>query len=213
MGLTLDPQLIRDLTVLIASSSVRIHHYTPLSHPTRRHQIVGGGMELLGQPVINGYFIAGSLVGPGGLGWVKELVQVQSVAQLGVSLLLFTLGLEFSLSKLRAVRGVALAGGVLEVVLMAILSGVFAKVIGGRTHEGIFTGLLVAMSSTSIVVKCLADSKTSNTPVGQITIGTLILQVPHTSLLPMILFHEPVQPATLLHRTAWLDSFLRLCPS
>lgn len=134
-------------------------------------------MELLGQPVINGYFIAGSLVGPGGLGWVKELVQVQSVAQLGVSLLLFTLGLEFSLSKLRAVRGVALAGGVLEVVLMAILSGVFAKVIGGRTHEGIFTGLLVAMSSTSIVVKCLADSKTSNTAVGQITIGTLILQV------------------------------------
>lgn len=134
-------------------------------------------MELLGQPVINGYFIAGSLVGPGGLGWVKELVQVQSVAQLGVSLLLFTLGLEFSLSKLRAVRGVALAGGVLEVVLMAILSGVFAKIIGGRTHEGIFTGLLVAMSSTSIVVKCLADSKTSNTAVGQITIGTLILQV------------------------------------
>ncbi len=134
-------------------------------------------MELLGQPVINGYFIAGSLVGPGGLGWVKELVQVQSVAQLGVSLLLFTLGLEFSLSKLRAVRGVALAGGLLEVVLMAILSGVFAKVIGGRPHEGIFTGLLVAMSSTSIVVKCLADSKTSNTSVGQITIGTLILQV------------------------------------
>ncbi|CAK0783762.1 hypothetical protein CVIRNUC_006962 [Coccomyxa viridis] len=159
MGLTLDPQLIRDLTVLITSSTVG-----------------GMAMEALRQPVINGYFIAGSVVGPGGLKLVKELVQVESLAQLGVQLLLFTLGLEFSLSKLRAVRSVALLGGMVEIFLFIIAAGVIAHLIGASVHEGIFVGALVSMSSTSIVVKCLTDSKVTASPHGQITIGTLILQ-------------------------------------
>lgn len=159
VGLTLDPQLIRDLTVLITSSTV-------------------GGMllEALRQPVINGFFIAGSAVGPGGLKLIKELVQVESLAQVGVQLLLFTLGLEFSLSKLRAVRSVALIGGVLEIFLFCFVAGVTAHFIGASVHEGIFVGALVSMSSTSIVVKCLTDTKSTTSPHGQITIGTLILQ-------------------------------------
>jgi Kef-type K+ transport system membrane component KefB len=60
MGLNLDPQFVRDLTILIASCAA-----------------AGCVMEALGQPTINGYFIAGSLVGPGGLKLVKELVQVR----------------------------------------------------------------------------------------------------------------------------------------
>ncbi|CAL8461875.1 g1406 [Coccomyxa elongata] len=159
MGLTLDPQLIRDLTVLITSSTL-------------------GGMllEALRQPIINGYFIAGSVVGPGGLKLIKELVQVESLAQVGVQLLLFTLGLEFSLSKLRAVRSVALLGGMVEIFLFIIAAGVIAHFIGASVHEGIFVGALVSMSSTSIVIKCLHDSKSTGSPHGQITIGTLILQ-------------------------------------
>ncbi|KAK9821251.1 hypothetical protein WJX74_001923 [Apatococcus lobatus] len=158
-GLTLDPQLIRDLTVLITSSTV-----------------FGWMMEAIKQPVINGYFIAGSFVGPGGIQMVKELVQVESLAQLGVQLLLFTLGLEFSMSKLRAVRSVALLGGMIEIFLFILVAGLLAHSIGASVHEGIFVGALVSMSSTSIVVKCLADTKSSNSPHGQITIGTLILQ-------------------------------------
>ncbi|KAK9833979.1 hypothetical protein WJX81_000500 [Elliptochloris bilobata] len=159
LGLTLDPQLMRDLTVLISSS-------------------VAGGMllEAVKQPVINGYFIAGSVVGPGGLQLIKELVQVESLAQMGVQLLLFTLGLEFSLSKLRVVRNVALLGGMVEIFLFIIASGLIAHFIGAGVHEGIFVGALVSMSSTSIVIKCLSDTKSTNTPHGAITIGTLILQ-------------------------------------
>lgn len=77
---------------------------------------------------------------------VQELVQVESLAQVGVQLLLFTLGLEFSLSKLRAVRNVALFGGTLQVVLTMILAGGVASAIGASIHEGVFVGALVRCS-------------------------------------------------------------------
>jgi Kef-type K+ transport system membrane component KefB len=159
MGLTLDPQLIRDLGVLIGVCAVG-----------------GLAMEAVRQPTINGYFLAGSAVGPGGLKWIKEIVQVQSVAQLGVVLLLFIMGLELNLSKLRAVRDVAILGGSLQIILMSTLGGVAAAVIGVGTYQGAFVGAMLAMSSTSVVVKCLQDSRASNTPHAQITIGTLVLQ-------------------------------------
>ena len=159
MGLTLDPRLIRDLGVLIAACAV-----------------LGLAMEMVRQPTINGYFVAGSLVGPGGLKWIKEIVQVQSVAQLGVVLLLFTLGLELNLGKLRSVRDVAIFGGALQIVLMSTLGGVAAAMIGAGVHQGAFVGAMLSMSSTSVVVKCLQDARASHTPHAQITIGTLVLQ-------------------------------------
>ena len=159
MGLTLDPQLIRDLGVLIGSCAV-----------------AGLGMEAVRLPTINGYFIAGSAVGPGGFKWIKEIVQVQSVSQLGVILLLFILGLELNLGKLRAVRNVALFGGILQFILMSTLGGVAAAMIGVGAPQGAFVGAMLAMSSTSVVVKCLQDARASHTPHGQITIGTLVLQ-------------------------------------
>mmetsp|Transcript_4045 Transcript_4045/g.11724 ORF Transcript_4045/g.11724 Transcript_4045/m.11724 type:complete len:673 (-) Transcript_4045:1075-3093(-) len=177
VGLTLDPQLIRDLTVLITSSTG-----------------MGMVLETLRQPVINGYLIAGSIVGPGGLQMIKELVQVESLAQVGVQLLLFTLGLEFSLSKLRAVRSVALVGGVMQILLTMVLAGGLASAIGASIHEGVFIGALVSMSSTSIVIKCLADARQNNSPHGQITIGTLILQDCMVGLLfafMPVLAHKP----------------------
>lgn len=159
MGLTLDPQLIRDLGVLIGSCAV-----------------AGLGMEAVRLPTINGYFIAGSAVGPGGLKWIKEIVQVQSVSQVGVILLLFLLGLELNLNKLRAVRNVALFGGILQIVLMSTLGGVAAAMIGVGGPQGAFVGAMLAMSSTSIVVKCLQDARASHAAHAQITIGTLVLQ-------------------------------------
>jgi Kef-type K+ transport system membrane component KefB len=160
MGLTLDPLLLRDFTVLIGASAV-----------------AALGMEAIRQPTINGYFVAGSLVGPGGLGLIKEIVQVQSVSQIGVQLLLFTLGLEFSLSKLRAVRNVALFGGALQVTLMSLLGGVAAYVIGAnRVSQGAFIGALLAMSSTSVVIKCFQEAKVAHVLHAQITIGMLVFQ-------------------------------------
>ena len=69
---------------------------------------------------------------------------MESLAQVGVQLLLFTLGLEFSLQKLRAVRSVALIGGMLEIFLFVVLAGLLAIWIGASVHEGIFVGALVS---------------------------------------------------------------------
>mmetsp|Transcript_10713 Transcript_10713/g.29780 ORF Transcript_10713/g.29780 Transcript_10713/m.29780 type:complete len:605 (+) Transcript_10713:68-1882(+) len=159
MGLTLDPQLIRDMSLLIITSA-----------------LAGQLMAALGQPTINGYFMAGSLLGQGGFGLAKEIVQLQSISQLGVQFLLFTLGLELNLAKLKAVRNVALFGGVLQVGLMAAMGSAMAFIIGAGAYQGAFVGSLLAMSSTSIVVKCIQEARVSHQPHAQITIGTLVLQ-------------------------------------
>eukprot|EP00798_Chlamydomonas_sp_ICE-L_P015158 gene15158-21226_t len=136
-SLTLDAQLIADITVVLTSAAV-----------------FGALFEMIRQPTINGYLVAGALVGPGGLALVSELVQVESLAQLGVSLLLFGLGMELNMSKLRAMWGVTLTPFL----------------------QGVFIGAILSMSSTSVVVKCLEATKSTASAFGNITIGTLILQ-------------------------------------
>ncbi|KAG1658736.1 hypothetical protein FOA52_002751, partial [Chlamydomonas sp. UWO 241] len=130
--LTVDAQLIQDLSVLfIAAASL------------------GTLFHMIGQPCINGYLIAGAVVGPGGLSWVKELVQVESVAQLGVFLLLFALGLELNLSKLRSVMGASVIGGSVQIGVCMVLGGaVSAWLYDAPVTPGVFTGALLAMSST-----------------------------------------------------------------
>lgn len=96
------------------------------------------------------------------------------LAQVGVQLLLFGLGMEFSIDKLRTVGSVAILGGLIEIGLFIAVSAIGAMLIGGSVADGIFVGALVSMSSTSVVVKMLGDRGTS--AVSQIVIGTLILQ-------------------------------------
>eukprot|EP00892_Ulva_mutabilis_P000016 jgi/Ulvmu1/10014/UM059_0063.1 len=157
VALTLDPLLIQDLTVVLTTSSV-----------------FGILFEAIKQPTLNGYILAGSLVGPDGLALVKELVQVESLAQVGVQLLLFGLGMEFNIEKLRTVGSVAILGGLIQIGLFIAISAIGALLIGGAAADGIFVGALVSMSSTSVVVKMLGDR--GNSAVSQIVIGTLILQ-------------------------------------
>lgn len=95
-------------------------------------------------------------------------------AQVGVQLLLFGLGMEFSIEKLRTVGSVAILGGLIEIGLFIVVSAFGALCIGGSVADGIFVGALVSMSSTSVVVKMLGDR--GNSAVSQIVIGTLILQ-------------------------------------
>ncbi|XP_024378846.1 K(+) efflux antiporter 5 isoform X2 [Physcomitrium patens] len=159
MVLQQDVRFISDLVIVIVSAA-------------------GGGIlfACLGQPVITGYLLAGSAIGPGGLDLVSELVQVETVAQFGVVFLLFALGLEFSTTKLRVVRAVAIFGGFLQIALFMCLSAITAVFCGARASEGIFVGAFLSMSSTAVVLKFLMDRNTTNSLHGQVTIGTLILQ-------------------------------------
>ncbi|XP_047971887.1 K(+) efflux antiporter 6-like [Salvia hispanica] len=132
--LQLDLRLISDLVVVIVSATCG-----------------GIAFACAGQPVLTGYLLAGSLVGPGGLNVISEMVQVETVAQFGVIFLLFALGLEFSTTKLRVVRAVAILGGLLQILFFMCLCGVIASACGGRASEGVFIGAFLSMSSTAVV--------------------------------------------------------------
>ncbi|KAI5062977.1 hypothetical protein GOP47_0021524 [Adiantum capillus-veneris] len=157
--LQLDLRFISDMVVVIVSAAV-------------------GGIlfACMGQPVITGYLLAGSAIGPGGLSFVSELVQVETVAQFGVVFLLFALGLEFSTTKLRVVRSVAIFGGLLQIILFMCLCGITALLCGAKTTEGVFVGAFLSISSTAVVLKFLMERNSVNALHGQVTIGTLILQ-------------------------------------
>ncbi|XP_038695933.1 K(+) efflux antiporter 4-like isoform X4 [Tripterygium wilfordii] len=157
--LQLDPRLISDLVVVIVFATCG-----------------GIAFACAGQPVITGYLLAGSVIGPGGLSFVNELVQVETVAQFGVIFLLFALGLEFSTKKLRVVRAVAVLGGLLQIFLFMCLCGITASLCGAKPSEGIFVGVLLSMSSTAVVLKFLMERNSINALHGQVTIGILILQ-------------------------------------
>lgn len=157
--LQVDLRLISDLVVVIVSAAI-------------------GGIifSCLGQPVIVGYLLAGSIIGPGGLQFISEMVQVETFAQFGVVFLLFALGLEFSLTKLKAVGHVAVLGGLLQIVIFMILCGITAVLCGAKLSDGVFVGSFLSMSSTAVVVKFLVEQNSNNALHGQVTIGTLILQ-------------------------------------
>ncbi|KAB2628011.1 K(+) efflux antiporter 6-like [Pyrus ussuriensis x Pyrus communis] len=157
--LQLDLRLISDLVVVIVSATCG-----------------GIAFACAGQPVISGYLLAGSVIGPGGFNFVSEMVQVETVAQFGVIFLLFALGLEFSTAKLRVVRAVAVPGGLLQIFLFMCLCGITASLCGGKVSEGIFVGVFLSMSSTAVVLKFLMEKNSTNALHGQVTIGTLILQ-------------------------------------
>ncbi|XP_050270255.1 K(+) efflux antiporter 4 isoform X1 [Quercus robur] len=157
--LQLDLRLISDLVVVIVSATCG-----------------GIAFACAGQPVITGYLLAGSLIGPGGLSFVSEMVQVETVAQFGVIFLLFALGLEFSTTKLRVVRAVAILGGLLQIFLFMCLCGILTSLCGGKPSEGVFVGALLSMSSTAVVLKFLMEKNSINALHGQVTIGILILQ-------------------------------------
>jgi Kef-type K+ transport system membrane component KefB len=156
--LQLDSVLLQDLTLMFVASS-----------------FFGLLLESLNVSPIAGYILAGSLLGPGGFGLLHRLVQIETISQLGVYLLLFVLGLEFKLEKLKGVRKVTLLGGILEVALMALSIGVTTLFSGGRMKDGILLGATLSMSSTTIVLKSL-DKYDSQSIFKRVVTGTLLLQ-------------------------------------
>ncbi|XP_042505887.1 K(+) efflux antiporter 5-like isoform X2 [Macadamia integrifolia] len=157
--LQVDLRLISDLVVLIVSAAI-------------------GGITFscLGQPVIVGYLLAGSIIGPGGLNFISETVQVETFAQFGVVFLLFALGLEFSLTKLKVVGPVAVLGGLLQIIIFMCFCGIISMLCGAKLSEGVFVGSFLSMSSTAVVIKFLVERNGNNALHGQVTIGTLIFQ-------------------------------------
>ncbi len=153
--------------------------------------LVAGGIAFwLRQPVIMGYLVAGMFVGPFALGLVRDVDQVRTLAEIGVAFLMFALGMELSFARLARVRSVAILGGVIQIALTVIAGALLGGAIGLDLSQSVFFGSLIALSSTMVVVKILADRAELDTLHGRIMTGLLIVQdlsvVPMMVILPAV---------------------------
>ncbi len=139
---------------------------------------------------VMGFLVAGVLIGPHGLQLIGELESVKQLAEIGVILLLFVIGLEFSLNHLLKNLPVLAGVGALQVGLTAGGVYVVAKFMGLEHSQGILLGCLIALSSTAIVLKMITDRAELDTVHGKICIGTLLFQdlavVPMMLLIPLL---------------------------
>lgn len=130
----------------------------------------------LSQPVLLGYLLAGFAIGPFGLGLVRNVEQVQALAAIGVILLLFSLGLEFSLGELKRIGRVATLGSMIQVVVTAGLGTAVGMLLGWPLPQAIGFGFLIAVSSTVIILKTLMDRGELDSVHGRIMIGYLLVE-------------------------------------
>ncbi len=145
----------------------------------------------LGLPLLVGYVAAGVAVGPHTAGpTVANLEDIELLAEIGVALLLFALGLEVSFRDLRAVRGIALIGGPLQIVVAAGFGTWIARLAGVPPGDALWFGAMVSLSSTMVVLKTLAATGTMSTLASRVMIGMLVVQdlavVPILIVLPQL---------------------------
>ncbi|MBM4445357.1 MAG: sodium:proton exchanger [Chloroflexi bacterium] len=140
---------------------------------------LGGGLLFyrLRLPTALGFILAGILIGPYSLEVVEDVEMIETMASVGVVLLLFTLGMEFSLGDLRRVGGIGLGGGTLQIVITAGLGFLVGRMLfGWSVTDATFFAFLIALSSTAIVVKILQERGETNTAHGRIMIAILLVQ-------------------------------------
>ena len=171
-------ELVADLTLVLAAA------------------LVGGFVAYrIGQPLIVGYIVAGVIVGPftGGL-TVRHVEGIEQLAELGVALLLFSLGLEVSFRDLAPVRAVALAGGALQIALTIACGFGLAEVLGWAWQPALWFGALIALSSTMVALKTLQAQGRMGTLSSRVMLGMLVVQ--DLAVVPlMIVLPELSNPA------------------
>ena len=131
--------------------------------------------KFLKQPLILGYVIAGVLVGPAVFGLVKNMELITGLSELGIALLLFIVGLELNIKKLKDVGFAGSITGVLQVIITAGIGAAIAYIFLPTT-EALYVGFIIAFSSTMIVVKLLSDKGEIDTLHGKLMLAILIIQ-------------------------------------
>ncbi len=160
--------LLQDLLILLAAS-------VPIAFIFHRLRL----------PTIAGFMITGVLIGPYGLGLLQNVEAIELMAEIGVALLLFTIGLEFSLRRLLEMKRLVLLGGTLQVVISILVVTGVAYGLGRPITQAIFFGFLFALSSTAIVLKTYIDRAEVDAPHGRAAVGILLFQ--DLSIVPMML--------------------------
>jgi CPA2 family monovalent cation:H+ antiporter-2 len=162
-------------------------------------------MQRLGQPLILGYILAGIILGPYTGGFtVSSIHEIELLAEIGVALLLFALGLEFSLKDLKPVRKVALIGTPIQILLTMGLGFGIGRLMAWDWKTCLWFGALISLSSTMVILKTLMSQGWMGTLSSKVMIGMLIVQdlavVPFMVILPQI--NDPAVGLPLLGAAA-----------
>jgi CPA2 family monovalent cation:H+ antiporter-2 len=155
----LDTQFLTEILVLLAVATAGVAIF-----------------ERLRLPAIAGFLVMGALVGPGGLGLIDRPDRVRDLAELGVVFLLFEIGLELPLERLRRLWRMALFGGGLQVVATLVCVASIGVAMGLDLAAALVMGGLVAMSSTALVMRLLSQRGEIDAPQGQLAVGILLFQ-------------------------------------
>lgn len=165
--------LLRDLVILVAVA-------IPVVAAAQRFHI----------PTVVGFLLTGLAIGPHALGLIQHPDEVAGLAELGVVLLLFTIGLELSLSRIIRLGRAVVQGGGVQLAGTALLGGLLAMGIGLAVERAVFFGMLIALSSTAIVLKLYADRSELDMPHGRVVVAILLFQdlcvVPLMLLTPLL---------------------------
>lgn len=179
--------IIKELIIVLAASIVIFF----ISHRLRL-------------PTITGFLLTGILIGPGGLGLIHDMRSINSLAEIGVIMLLFTIGLEFSFKRLSHIKKIFWVGGGIQVVLTTFLVSGILQLFHIPFREGIFYGFLISLSSTAIVLKIYSDLNQLESPQGNICLGLLLFQdiclVPMIVLIPLLNREAAFSWTTVLFR-------------
>jgi CPA2 family monovalent cation:H+ antiporter-2 len=168
------PHLVLQEFVVVLAASVLIIY---LSHKVKLPSVVG-------------FLLTGVLIGPGGFSIVRNTRTVDVLAEIGVVMLLFTIGLEFEPARLKRIQRNFWAGGCLQVSMTTLATVAVLVLLRVPFREALFYGFLVSLSSTAVVLKVLADRGEADAPQGRISLGVLIFQdlaiVPMIAIVPVL---------------------------
>jgi len=138
--------------------------------------IFGYFTQRVGLSPIVGYLLAGTLVGPHTPGFVANAQIAEQLAEVGVILLMFGVGLQFHIEELLAVRRVAIPGAVAQSAVATLLGAFIARWFGWDWSAGIVFGMALAVASTVVLIRVLADHRDLHTPTGHIAVGWLVVE-------------------------------------
>src|SRR6187549_3204649 len=138
--------------------------------------ILGFVTQRLGLSPIVGYLLAGTLVGPNTPGVSVDSAMAQQLAEIGVILLMFGVGLQFHIEELLAVRAVAVPGAIGQSVVATLLGAWLASSLGWANEGSIIFGIAFAVASTVVVIRVLSDHDVLHTHAGHVAVGWLVVQ-------------------------------------
>lgn len=145
-------------------------------------------------PAIAGFIFAGILLGPHTLKIINDAKHIELLAEIGVALLLFGIGSELSLNKLKRLWKLVILGGLLQVGLTSIITFLICRFFGLLNNQAIFIGIVIALSSTAIVLRGLQQRGEVDAPHGRLILGILVFQdfavIPAILILPLLIGRE-----------------------